>query len=106
MSILKLLLLSNFESQPLSNKKNLKKMKKPMTFLFSILTGFGIANAQPMADITIGSSKQDKVFINIALRKQFSERFRAGIELQTGTINSRFISAKVINEGISSTLSF
>ncbi|MBC7867460.1 MAG: hypothetical protein H7X88_07990 [Gloeobacteraceae cyanobacterium ES-bin-316] len=81
-------------------------MKKIATLLILILAGFSIAKAQTMADFTVGSSKQDKAFVNIALRKQFSDKFRAGIELQTGSVNYRFISSKLINKGISTTLSF
>ncbi len=70
------------------------------------LAGVCTANAQTSLDGSIGTSNQDKVSLNLALRKQFSEKFRAGIELQTSSVRYRFIGAKVIDEGLSSTLSF
>lgn len=81
-------------------------MKKIITVITFMLAGFCVVNAQMMADFTIGTSKQDKAFVNIAFRKQFSDKFRAGVELQTGAVNYRFISSKRISEGISNTLSF
>ncbi len=70
------------------------------------LAGVCTANAQTSLDGSIGTSNQDKVSLNLALRKQFSEKFRAGIELQTSSVRYRFIGAKVIDEGLSTTLSF
>lgn len=61
--------------------------------------------AQTLTDISIGSSKQDRVLVNLAYRKQFSDNFRAGLELQSGLVNYRFIGAKVIDEGVSTTIS-
>ncbi len=63
------------------------------------------ANAQTHLDIGIGLSNQDNALLNIAVRKQFSEKFRAGIELQSGAVNYRFIGAKVIDKGLSTSLS-
>lgn len=57
-----------------------------------------------MFDLAIGSSNQDQAFVNVALRKQFSEKFRAGIEVQTSLVSYRFIGAKVIDEGVSSSI--
>ncbi|TAE82083.1 MAG: hypothetical protein EAY81_09310 [Bacteroidetes bacterium] len=64
-----------------------------------------IVNAQSMIDAGIGLSNQDNGLLNIALRKQFSEKFRAGVELQTGSVKYRFIGAKVIDEGFSTSFS-
>lgn len=63
------------------------------------------AHAQTNIDVGIGASKQDKGSLNLAIRKQFSEKFRAGVEFQTGAVNYRFIEAKVIDEGLSTSLS-
>ena len=63
------------------------------------------ANAQTHLDVGVGLSNQDNGLLNIAVRKQFSEKFRAGIELQSGLVNYRFIGAKVIDEGVSTSLS-
>lgn len=64
-----------------------------------------VAHAQTYVDASVGTSNQDVGFVNLALRKQFSEKFRAGLELQTAAVKYRFIGAKVIDEGQSTTLS-
>jgi hypothetical protein len=64
-----------------------------------------LANAQTNLDIGLGTSNQDNGLLSIALRKQFSEKFRAGIELQSSLVRYRFIGAKVIDEGLSTSLS-
>lgn len=64
-----------------------------------------LAQAQTFLDATIGTGKQDNISLNLAARKQFSDQFRAGIELQVGSSDYRFIGAKRIDEGISTTLS-
>ncbi len=61
--------------------------------------------AQFFTDVTVGTSRQDRAFVNLAYRHQFSEKFRAGLELQTGLVSYRFIGAKVIDEGVSITVS-
>jgi len=81
-------------------------IKSIITLAVSITCLFGqFANAQTYLDIGAGLSSQDNGKLNIAIRKQFSEKFRAGIELQSGFVNYRFIGAKVIDEGISSSIS-
>ncbi len=60
---------------------------------------------QNMLDISVGSSNSDYVFTTLAFRKQVSERFRIGLEVQAGSIRYRFIEAKPIREGYSTTIS-
>jgi hypothetical protein len=62
-------------------------------------------NAQSYIDVGVGLSNQDNGLLNLAVRKQFSEKFRAGIELQSGIVKYRFIGAKVIDEGLSTSFS-
>lgn len=59
----------------------------------------GPAMAQTLLDVSVGTSRQDNVFTNIALRRQFSDRFRAGVEMQVAAPRYRFIGAKPITEG-------
>lgn len=61
-------------------------------------------SAQTFADVSVGTSHRDQAFLNLALRHQFSERFRAGIEAQSGLIDYRFIGGKLIEEGNATTL--
>lgn len=80
-------------------------MKKILFSVTIALAGICTANAQTAFDVSIGTSNQDRVSLNLALRKQFSEKFRAGVELQTSSVRYRFIGAKVIDRGLSTTLS-
>ncbi|SMG49214.1 hypothetical protein SAMN05661096_03582 [Marivirga sericea] len=64
-----------------------------------------LASAQTHLDVGVGLSNQDNGLLSIAVRKAFSEKFRAGIELQSGLVNYRFIGAKVIDEGVSTSIS-
>lgn len=64
-----------------------------------------LVNSQTVVDASFGTSNQDQGLLNIAVRKQISEKFRAGIELQSGLVRYRFIGAKVIDEGISTSIS-
>lgn len=74
-----------------------------ITFLVSGL--FSVpASAQTLLDLSVGTSRQDNIFTNIALRRQFSERFRAGVELQIAAPRYRFISGKAITEGYAYTI--
>jgi hypothetical protein len=77
-----------------------------VTLAVSIICLFAqVANAQTYLDFSIGTSNQDNGSLNVAVRKQFSEKFRAGVELQTSSVKYRFIAAKVIDEGVSTSLS-
>lgn len=81
--------------------QNLQKTLILVSFLI-----FGqTLQAQTFADFSVGTSKQDQLFLNLALQKQFSDKFRAGIEIQTSAVNYRFIGAKVIDEGNSTSIS-
>jgi hypothetical protein len=62
------------------------------------------ATAQSLLDVSVGTSRQDNVYTNIALRRQFSGRFRAGVELQVAAPRYRFISGKPITEGYAYTI--
>ena len=73
-------------------------------FLFFFVFSHTV-EAQTFADFSVGTSKQDQLFLNLALRKQFSDKFRGGIEIQTSAVNYRFIGAKVIDEGNSTSIS-
>jgi hypothetical protein len=52
-----------------------------------------------LLDLSVGTSLQDNVSGNIALRYQKNERFRIGVELQSAAPKYRFINAKPIREG-------
>ncbi len=82
-------------------------MKKSIvTLAVSISCLFAqFANAQTFIDVGIGLSNQDRGALNLAFRKQFSEKFRAGVELQSSSVRYRFIGAKVIDEGLSTSFS-
>ncbi|MGB3753119.1 MAG: hypothetical protein WA954_04380 [Parerythrobacter sp.] len=79
-------------------------MKKTL-LIISLCFSLSQLQAQSFTDVTFGTSKQDRAFVNLAYRYQFSDAFRAGIELETGLVNYRFIGAKVIDEGVSTTVS-
>ena len=79
-------------------------MKKTL-LIISLCFALHQIQAQSLTDITFGTSKQDQAFVNLAYRYQFSDSFRAGIELETGLVNYRFIGAKLIDEGVSTTVS-
>ena len=78
---------------------------KSILLVFLLCASLSQLPAQSFTDVTFGTSKQDRAFVNLAYRYQFSEAFRAGIELETGLVNYRFIGAKVIDEGLSTTVS-
>jgi opacity protein-like surface antigen len=80
-------------------------MKKAL--LTAVMAGacWSLAHAQTYVEASVGTSNQDAGSLNLAVRQQFSETFRAGLELQTGAVRYRFIEAKAIDEGVSSTLS-
>ena len=55
--------------------------------------------AQTMGEISFGTSTQDLFAGQITIRRQFSERFRAGLSVQAGAPQYRFIGAKLLSEG-------
>lgn len=79
-------------------------MKRTL-LIISLCFALNQIQAQSLTDITFGTSKQDRALVNLAYRYQFSDSFRAGIELKTGLVNYRFIGAKLIDEGVSTTVS-
>ncbi len=63
------------------------------------------AAAQSMLDVTVGTSNMDNFMTNIALRRQVSDRFRIGLEVQYGAPRYRFVEARPIREGYSGMVS-
>lgn len=80
-------------------------MKKSILLFTCFIASCMALRAQTFTDITVGVSNQDRVSLNLAVRKQFSDRFRAGIELQSSIVDYRFIGAKLIDRGNSTTIS-
>ncbi len=78
---------------------------------FSILAVFsllqvGLLPAQSLLDVSFGSSQQDNLAFQVAFRKQISSTFRAGVQVQYGMPNYRFISAITFEDmGYSTTVS-
>lgn len=58
-----------------------------------------------MLDVTVGTSNMDNFMTNIALRRQVSDRFRIGLEVQYGAPRYRFVEARPIREGYSGMVS-
>jgi hypothetical protein len=74
------------------------------TYAFPLMAALALLLSLPLRgqtilDVSAGASKQDRVAVNLALRRQFGERFRGGLELQAAAPAYRFISAKPIREG-------
>lgn len=69
--------------------------------LLLILTWGGNVSGQSFVEFSAGSSFKDRFDAQIALRKQFTPKFRAGLELQYGSPQYRFVGAKPIREGYS-----
>lgn len=80
-------------------------MKSTILTLALIAGVLALANAQTYLDLGMGVSDRDQPFFNTSVRKQFSDKLRAGIEIQTGIINQRFIGGKFIDEGNSTSIS-
>jgi hypothetical protein len=83
-------------------------MKKVFVHCFIVLSVLLFASkisAQSMVDFSVGTSRQDAVFANLAYRYQVSEKFRIGVEAQFGSPSYRFIDAKLIKKGTASTIS-
>ena len=67
-------------------------------FLWLLCTISGL-HAQTLLDFSIGTTLQDRFAVQVALHQQFSPAFRAGLEVQYGAVQYRFIEARPINEG-------
>lgn len=80
-------------------------MKKNILILLIAIGIQSNVSAQTYADVSAGISNRDQALLNLSIRKQFSEKFRAGIEIQTGVIDYRFIGAKLVEEGNSTSIS-
>ena len=73
--------------------------------LFLFFLNIGMSYGQIMLDFSAGTSSQDNYVSQLAIRYQFTENFRAGLEFQNGFINERFIAAKPIEEGFATSIS-
>jgi len=80
-------------------------MKKIILFLIISASSASWLKAQTYLDLSTGTSNRDQVLFNASIKKQFNEKFRAGIEIQTGLVDYRFIGAKLIEEGNSTSIS-
>ncbi len=79
---------------------------KRYALLLILLGGINAVNAQSLLDISMGTSKQDDIATQLTFRHQFSPRFRAGVQIQYGTPNYRFVSARPFEDnGYSTTFS-
>ncbi|MEM1000163.1 MAG: hypothetical protein AAGN35_24120 [Bacteroidota bacterium] len=67
----------------------------------ALLLFFGSPRAQTWLDLSVATSAADRIQNSLALRHQFSKRFRAGLELQASHPRYRFIEARPIREGYS-----
>jgi hypothetical protein len=63
------------------------------------------ASAQSIVDISGGASSMDNYFTNISYRRQVSDNFRIGFELQYGSPKYRFVEAKPFEKGYAWSLS-
>src|SRR6187551_1253076 len=80
--------------------------KTPSTLISVFLLCItNISVGQNMLDFSIGTSNADYAFGTIAYRRQVTERFRLGLEIQFGSVRYRFIEAKPITEGYSTMIS-
>jgi hypothetical protein len=64
-----------------------------------------IASAQSIVDISGGASSMDNYFTNLSYRRQVSDNFRIGFELQYGSPKYRFVEAKPFEKGYAWSLS-
>jgi hypothetical protein len=80
-------------------------MKKLIFSLFLLGLASQWGAGQSMLDLTVGTSNLDRFMTNIALRRQVSDRFRVGLELQYGAPRYRFVDARPIREGYSGIVS-
>jgi hypothetical protein len=63
------------------------------------------ASAQSIVDISGGASSMDNYFTNLSYRRQVSDNFRIGFELQYGSPKYRFVEAKPFEKGYAWSLS-
>jgi hypothetical protein len=83
----------------------MKKLNQLITGILIILGSFFIYG-QSVIDIGVGISQQDDFAVQATYRNQFTERFRAGIQIQYGLPNYRFVSAITFQDkGYSSSIS-
>jgi hypothetical protein len=80
----------------------MKKYHFLICALLALLLSRGV-QAQHIVDVSVGVSLQDKLMTTLAYRHQFSDRFRAGLEVQYGAPRYRFVDAKPIREGYAAT---
>ena len=80
-------------------------VKKIILLSFSYVIFCETANSQSLIDISTGTSFQDQFAAQLTYRKQFSDNFRAGIELQYGSVKERFVEAQLIEEGYATSIS-
>jgi hypothetical protein len=76
-------------------------MKKQSIIILALITCINTSFwAQGLIlDVSVGTSLQDKLSNNVALRYQLNPRFRLGVEVQGAIPKYRFIDAKPIREG-------
>jgi hypothetical protein len=77
----------------------MKKVLVHCKIVLTIMLFAGNLSAQSMLDFSVGTSRQDNFFANIAYRRQVSDKFRIGFESQFGSPTYRFIDAKLIKKG-------
>jgi hypothetical protein len=82
----------------------MKQLFIVFSVLLALLSAYNMS-AQSLVDVSVGSSTQDRVSANVAYRYQVSDRFRIGLEAQYGAPRYRFVDAKPIREGFSTTFS-
>lgn len=80
-------------------------MKKILLILLVAVCADSIVIAQTYLDVSAGVSNRDQGLLNFSVKRQFSEKFRAGLEVQTGVVDYRFIGAKRIEEGNATSIS-
>jgi|GEM_PF-1315252 len=76
-------------------------LRIPVLLLMLALLLVGNASGQSFVEFSTGTSFKDRFDAQIALRKQLTPKFRAGLELQYGSPQYRFVGAKPIREGYS-----
>ncbi|MEL6255334.1 MAG: hypothetical protein AAFR87_25225 [Bacteroidota bacterium] len=76
------------------------RSSKAFIILVCLLISANFSHAQSYLDLSIGSTQQDNFAIQLSGRKHLGPNFRAGLQLQYGSPNYRFIEARPIqNEG-------
>jgi len=80
-------------------------MKKVILIILIAISAHSYLSAQTYVDVSTGISNRDNGLLNVSIKKQFTEKFRAGIEFQTGNIDYRFIGGKLIENGTATSVS-